>query len=58
MQGGQLWPPSPQHSTDTIFLMGCYLVPNFSVPKVGGSGIYSDEQWTFLPTIKVRGWLL
>lgn len=58
MQGRQLCLPSPQHCTVTIFLMGCYLVLNFSVPKMGGSGIYLDEQWTFVPTIKVKGWLL
>lgn len=57
-QGGQLWSPSPQHCTVTIFLTGFYLVPTFSVPKMGGSGIYLDEQWTFVPTIKVKGWLL
>lgn len=49
---------SPQHCRVTIFLTECYPVPNFSEPKMGGSGIYLDEQWTFVLTIKVKGWLL
>lgn len=36
--------PLPQHFTVTIFLMGCYLVPNFSVSKMGGSGIYLNKK--------------
>lgn len=36
--------PLPTALHTHIFLMGCYLVPNFSVPKMGGSGIYLNEK--------------
>lgn len=58
MQGGSSGPPprSTAQPCANIFIMGCYLFPIFSVPKM--RGIYVDEHGHLRPQPKSEGLLL